>query len=206
MSVTVVTDKGTFKGRKLESCIRTNFGEKAFYVPDEGMNRVGFVRVGDSPNHELVATVIRVVERQPYVAPPSRQSRWNDAVSEMRDAISEATDIEEEKDAHESAEEEGESEFDEEDAQSRLDDATAKWEDGVSELEDLQCEYQEWFDNLPEAFQYNSSVGEKLQAIIDLSFERVEFILESVSGDLSEAEGYVSEYEEVDLPLGFGRD
>lgn len=107
----------------------------------------------------------------------------------------------------EEKEEEGFEEFDEEDSQQKLDGATSEWSEGVSELEDLQGEYNEWEDNLPESFQGgNSPVSEKLQEIINLGFETVEFTLENVGGDISDAEGYKDEYAYVDLPLGFGRD
>lgn len=205
MSVVLYTDKGTFKGRKVESCIRTNFGEKCRYAENPDAEYQGEIL---DQNDDIVATVTRIEERQPYVAPPSRSARWFGAIEKMQDAVSIAEEVQDEKNEFENGDSDDtdEDEFDEYAAQQKLDEATSKWSDGVSELNELKDEYQEWHDNLPEAFQYDSPVGEKLQTIIDMDFEEVEFTLESIDSDIDEGVGYISEYEDVDLPLGFGRD
>jgi hypothetical protein len=61
----------------------------------------------------------------------------------------------------------------------------------IEELVDLQSEYQEWLDGIPENFS-ESAVIEKLNAVIDLSFD--------------DALTAIEEAENADLPQGFGRD
>lgn len=69
--------------------------------------------------------------------------------------------------------------------------ACAAANDALSELRSVQEEYEEWRDNLPEGLQ-NGPTGEKLEAVCDL--------------DIESAVDTINEAEEVDLPLGFGRD
>jgi ParB-like chromosome segregation protein Spo0J len=59
-----------------------------------------------------------------------------------------------------------------------------RWQAAVDELRELQQEYQEWYDKLPENLQM-SAVADKLMAITTID---------------------LSELENVDFPLGFGRD
>jgi len=59
-----------------------------------------------------------------------------------------------------------------------------RWADAVTTLRELQAEYQEWLDNLPENLQ-DGALADKLQAVCELDLD---------------------ELENVDLPLGFGRD
>ena len=59
-----------------------------------------------------------------------------------------------------------------------------RWAGAGATLRELQGEYQAWLDNLPESLQ-DSALAEKLQAICDLDLDALE---------------------DVDLPLGFGRD
>lgn len=75
---------------------------------------------------------------------------------------------------------------------------SAHWQDAASravqaleELQDLRADFESWRDNLPENLK-SSSLGEKLEAVCDL--------------DLDSALGIAQEAEEIDLPLGFGRD
>ena len=63
--------------------------------------------------------------------------------------------------------------------------------DSLEELVELQEEYGEWLDNLPEGLD-QSNVAEKLEAVRDL--------------DLETARETVSEADNTELPLGFGRD
>ena len=61
----------------------------------------------------------------------------------------------------------------------------------VGELLEIQQEYEEMLDNLPDGLE-NSSFGEKLQEVNDIDIQGMADIL--------------NESEDVDLPLGFGRD
>jgi hypothetical protein len=61
----------------------------------------------------------------------------------------------------------------------------------LSTLNDLKTEYEEWRDNLPENLQ-SSTLGEKLEAVCDLDIDSVLDMIE--------------EAENLELPLGFGRD
>ena len=202
MSVTLITSLGTFKGRKIESCVRTNFGEKCRYAENPDAEHAGEIL---DQNDDIVAYVTKITERQPYIAPPSRSSRWFGAVSDMQEAIGVAEEI---KDEFESQDEEDENAdpFDAEAAQQTLDEATARFSDAVGELDSLKDEYQEWYDNLPENLQSDSPVADKLQEIIYMDFSAVEFILEDLDSNISDAENTVSDAEGADLPLGFGRD
>jgi hypothetical protein len=76
-------------------------------------------------------------------------------------------------------------------------------EDALLNLRDVRDEYQEWYDNLPENLQ-DSSVGEKLQIIIDIDLEPDLPDLEDP--DFDSAESAAQECLDADLPLGFGRD
>jgi len=59
-----------------------------------------------------------------------------------------------------------------------------RWADAVATLRALQKEYQAWLDNLPESLQ-DSALADKLQAVCELDLDAME---------------------DVELPLGFGRD
>ena len=64
------------------------------------------------------------------------------------------------------------------------------------DLEGLQNEYEGWNENLPENLQY-SALAIKLGAVTELDLD---------VSSLDEIEGQLSEAENADLPLGFGRD
>lgn len=55
-------------------------------------------------------------------------------------------------------------------------------------------EYQDWLDSLPENLQ-SGSLAEKLEAVCDLDLDTLSDIQEAIQGA-----------EDIDLPLGFGRD
>jgi predicted nuclease with TOPRIM domain len=76
----------------------------------------------------------------------------------------------------------------------RLGIAIARIRDELQALEDLQGEYEEWQDNLPENFE-SSPLGEKLEAAVDV-----------FQGATGEIESQLDELENLELPLGFGRD
>lgn len=204
MPARVSTENKTFKGRTIASVIRTNFGPKAVFVPAEDSSG-GTVTV----NGAAVATVIYASEWK-REKPVSRQRRWENACAKLREAMDNAQELFEEFDNAVEDEDgvlrtdggEGE-EFDNADAEQRASDATDLWSEGISELEELQGEYQDWYDNLPDALQYDSPVADKLQEVTNLYFEYVTF---SYDEDAYDAECYVDEYEYVDLPLGWGRD
>lgn len=66
------------------------------------------------------------------------------------------------------------------------------------DLEEIRSEYEDWQGNLPENLQ-SSALGEKLEAVVGLSFDTPEIDLSEIESALDEAEG-------VDLPRGFGKD
>ncbi len=61
----------------------------------------------------------------------------------------------------------------------------------VIDLEELRSEYEEWLDNMPEGLE-DSPTAEKLQEIVDL--------------DLDQLTDGLDEFENAELPRGFGRD
>jgi hypothetical protein len=69
----------------------------------------------------------------------------------------------------------------------------------LSELEDIKAEYQDWYDNMPDSTR-DGPTGEKLSEIIELDFELDD------SASIEDFEEVVSNAEDADLPLGFGRD
>lgn len=82
-------------------------------------------------------------------------------------------------------------------AASKLEGAKAGLVEAFGPLEDLRNEYEEWRDTVPENLQ-GSPLYEKLEAIVELDFSEdtdVDAMLEAVEGA-----------EQVELPLGFGRD
>ena len=76
-------------------------------------------------------------------------------------------------------------------------DARDELQSALSDLGDIKDEYEEWYDNMPEALQ-EGTTGEKLQELLELDLE--------VEVDLEDYEEVVSNAENADLPLGFGRD
>ena len=81
------------------------------------------------------------------------------------------------------------------DACSRLSEAASMARAAIEELQGLKDEYEEWQSNLPENLA-NSSLGEKLQAVVNLDLDR----------GVDELDDIVSECEAVELPRGFGND
>jgi hypothetical protein len=73
-------------------------------------------------------------------------------------------------------------------------------EEALSELNELKEEYESWKDNLPEGLE-NSPLGEKLNTVCDLDFDRSE-----VKDAASEIRSLIEEAEAIDLPRGFGKD
>lgn len=71
-------------------------------------------------------------------------------------------------------------------------------EDALDDLRAVRDEYEEWRDALPDN-QQSSHTAELLNAIVDLDVPSVEDALEEVN-DL------VANAEDLDLPLGYGRD
>ncbi len=61
----------------------------------------------------------------------------------------------------------------------------------LEELRDVQSEYQDWDEGLPDNLR-ESAVAEKLASVTEIDFDSA---IEAVS-----------EAEDADLPLGFGRD
>jgi hypothetical protein len=69
----------------------------------------------------------------------------------------------------------------------------------LSELEDIKAEYQDWYDNMPDSTR-DGPTGEKLSEIIEFDFDLDD------SASIEDFEEVVSNAEDADLPLGFGRD
>ena len=69
--------------------------------------------------------------------------------------------------------------------------AVADAQSAVTELLEIQQEYEEMLDNLPDGLE-NSPFGEKLQGVNDIDIQYLADVL--------------NEAEDVELPLGFGRD
>lgn len=67
-------------------------------------------------------------------------------------------------------------------------------ESALEDLRELQGEYEEWRDNIPEGLE-ESPVVEKLDAVVEIDLEMDSWM-----------EDTLDELENVDLPLGFGRD
>ena len=207
--------RGSKKGRTIETVVRSVFGEKATFIKYEGEDEDKFGAVLNGYK-QVVDTILSAREWEAYKEPPSRQTRWNDAIVKLQQAVDDMTTLKEEKDEfeedHESWEEDEDHDeaeepiFDEDEASDRVATANDMYAEGISELEDLQSEYQEWLSNLPEQLQYDSPVGEKLQEVTNMSFDEVEFDLDDLSSGVDEAENAIGEYEGVELPLGWGRD
>ena len=74
----------------------------------------------------------------------------------------------------------------------------------LSDLYDIQQEYQEWKDNLPENVE-SSALGEKLDAVCDLSLDN-NGCGADIMGDWDSVVSAIEEAEQIELPMGFGRD
>lgn len=76
----------------------------------------------------------------------------------------------------------------------RLDAAATRIEQAAGAMSELRDEYQEWYDNLPEAF-LDSPTSEKLEEVIDRLCEWID-----------QLEEVTAEARDLDLPIGYGRD
>lgn len=65
----------------------------------------------------------------------------------------------------------------------------------LQDLEEIRVEYEDWRDNLPESLQ-GSATADKLDEVCDLDIESA----------LQEVESLLDDAENLELPLGFGRD
>ena len=70
-------------------------------------------------------------------------------------------------------------------------DAVSAAKAAIAELREVQDEYQDWYDNLPDNL-FESKLAAKLEEVTDIDIYTIECTLD--------------EAEEMDLPLGFGRD
>lgn len=198
------TSEKFYKGHTLASIARTNFGQKAVYVPLEAPadGIVGHIIVDG-----VIAAPVEYADEYKRVKHISRQDRWYNAISQMRDGISIAEEVYSEKeDAENNAEDDEDyaKDFDLEDAEKRLSEATDLLQTGLAGLEELQSEYQDWYDNLPYNLQDGSPVADKLQEVIDLYIDTsLEF---DIDGDTYDAESAADEFDSIDLPQGWGRD
>lgn len=137
---------------------------------------------------------IAVNEKPAFVAasrptskkPSGRPERWAEACSKARAAHQELLNIVS-------------------DAQAKWDVEAQKLADAFSEIESLKDEYDEWLGNLPENLQ-SSGTYDKLQAISDLDVDcPVE--VGTIDGEAVETtDDRLDEFENADLPQGFGRD
>lgn len=90
-------------------------------------------------------------------------------------------------------------------AQTALDEMTGpmeKFQAACDDLRSLQEGYEGWKDNLPDNLQ-GSALGEKLEAVCDLSLEDVGSTLQEA---IDAAKEPIDEAEGIDLPRGFGKD
>jgi septal ring factor EnvC (AmiA/AmiB activator) len=108
----------------------------------------------------------------------SRPARWQAACDELRRSIEKLEEAEV-------------------DGDSLTDEQKETLADPVSALRDLQSEYEDWLGNLPESLQ-SSALGEKLQAMVDMSLDDPDSI--------DDAQTLLDEAEGADLPRGFGND
>ena len=83
-------------------------------------------------------------------------------------------------------------------ALARIDAAKGDWSAAAEELSGLKEEYEEWLGNTPESLQ-QSTLGEKLQAIVDLD-------IDTETTDINAMQTLTDEAEGMDLPRGFGQD
>lgn len=92
-----------------------------------------------------------------------------------------------------------------------LNDELGPLQDALNGILDVQCEYQEWYENMPDGLR-NGAAGEKLQTITD--FE-VEYTIDQIGelpepeldfSALDEVDNLIGECESAELPVGFGRD
>lgn len=75
--------------------------------------------------------------------------------------------------------------------------AMADAEAAAQALAEVKEEYEGWLDNMPDGLRY-SPTGEKLQAVVELDCEP--------GDDLDALRALADEAENVDLPLGWGKD
>ena len=73
------------------------------------------------------------------------------------------------------------------------------------EVKAVQEEYQEWLNNMPEGLQ-QSPTAEKLEEIVYLDFDSISEDAFDFDSVLCEVDDLLAEAEQVDFPLGFGRD
>ena len=73
------------------------------------------------------------------------------------------------------------------------------------EVKAVQEEYQEWLNNMPEGLQ-QSPTAEKLEEIVYLDFDSISVDAFDFDSVLCEVDDLLAEAEQVDFPLGFGRD
>jgi len=85
------------------------------------------------------------------------------------------------------------------DAWSDAEDAKGRLGEALDEVREVQSEYENWRDNIPENLQ-QSAVYEKLEMICDLDLDLVENL------DVDSIDSGLSELENADFPMGFGRD
>ena len=116
--------------------------------------------------------VVQMPVKHKRVRPKSRPKRWAEATGQCLTAIA------------------------------AIRDQVGSLEEALGELRSIQEEYEEWKDNLPEAFQ-SSALGEKLEEVCNLDIESQ---AEAISDVVSEVEGVIEEADAIDLPRGFGKD
>lgn len=80
--------------------------------------------------------------------------------------------------------------------------AAEEMREALDELNAVRDDYESWRDNLPENLQ-QSALGEKLDTVCDMDFEGG---ADEVQSAIDSLDSLISEAEEADLPLGFGRD
>ena len=86
-------------------------------------------------------------------------------------------------------------------ALSDVDEARSKLDSALDDFKAVRDEYEDWRDNMPEGTE-SSATGEKLDAVVDVDVDA----FEELADVLEQCEAAIDGAEELELPLGFGRD
>ncbi len=201
---------------EVEGLKKTLTEQKAKATPDEQREAVKVVNLGHAKNvrevlpetegkrgkkrrtsaevqldnfDHSIRCISKICSCSPQINVPSLDSkRQSLAVAVLRDA---GKHIQESIEIIQHSDEENEPARRKASRPARWSDATSRAVTALEEMQEMQSEYQEWLDTLPDNLQ-ESAVAEKLASVTEIDFDSA---IETVS-----------EAEDADLPLGFGRD